>query len=134
MTTKLLDTTFLIDYWAGTEAVRTYMESQEAAEFCTTALNVKELAVGRRLQGAFDDATLRATFDWLDVLPLTTEMALTASEFEAALHRSDAYTRRQIDGLAADLLIAAVAATHDATVVTRNDADFDPFPVAVESY
>lgn len=29
---------------------------------------------------------------------------------------------------------AAVAATRDAAVVTRNDADFDPFPVAAESY
>ncbi len=48
---KLLDTTFLIHYWAGWEAVEDYLETHEEEEFVTTTLNIKEIAVGREIQG-----------------------------------------------------------------------------------
>jgi predicted nucleic acid-binding protein len=132
--TKLLDTTFLIDYWAGTENVREYLERNDDTEFCTTALNIKEIAVGRRLQGAFEWPDLKATFEWVETVPFTADHARVASNFEAELYDSETYTRRQIDDLSADLLIAAVAAERDATVVTNNGDDFESFGVEVEAY
>lgn len=131
---KLLDTTFLIDYWAGEESVRTYLQTHEDAAFCTTTLNLKELAVGRRLQGVFEWANLKTTFEWVETVPFTAEHARIASDFEATLYESETYTRRQIDALSADLLIAAVASERGASVVTNNGVDFERFEVAVESY
>lgn len=52
---KLLDTTFLIHYWKGTENARGYLEANEEAEFATTTLNIKEIAVGRTSRGSSTD-------------------------------------------------------------------------------
>jgi len=92
-----------------------------------------QVAVGRRLDGAFDAERLAAAFAWLDVVPIGREHALAASAFEAELYRSDDHTRRAVDAAAADLLIAGVADAEGMTVVTRNVDDFEPF-VAVASY
>lgn len=132
MTRYLLDTTFLIDYLHGTDDVRRFLEAHARDEFATTAMNYKEVAVGRRLNDAFDPQALSATFDWLDVIPITRAHAVSASGFETELYRSEDHTRRAIDAATADLLIAGVADIEAMTVVTRNVDDFDPFvPVAV---
>ena len=131
MTRYLLDTTFLIDYLNGSDDVRQFLETNDRAEFATTAMNYKEVAVGWRLDGAFDSQALSAAFEWLDVVPIAGEHAVAASDFEAELHRSDDHTRRAIDAATADLLIAGVADVEGMTVVTRNVDDFEPFvPVA----
>ncbi|SFR30255.1 MULTISPECIES: type II toxin-antitoxin system VapC family toxin [Halorubrum] len=131
MTRYLLDTTFLIDYLAGTDAVREFLEAHEDGEFATTAMNYKEVAVGRRLDGDFDPERLAAAFAWLDVVPITGEHALAASAFEADPYRSDDHTRRAVDAATADLLIAGVADAEGMTVVARTVDDFEPFvPVA----
>jgi len=132
VTRYLLDTTFLIDYLSGSDDVRRFLEAHEGDEFATTAMNYKEVAVGWRLDGAFDPEELSAAFDWLDVLPIASEHALAASEFEAELYRSDGHTRRAVDAAAADLLIAGVAEAEGMTVVTRNVEDFDPFVPVVD--
>jgi len=131
VTRYLLDTTFLIDYLAGVDDVREFLEAREDDEFATTAMNYKEVAVGRRLDGDFDPERLAAAFAWLDVMPITAEYALAASAFEADLYRSEDHTRRAVDAATADLLIAGVADAEGMTVVTRNVDDFEPFvPVA----
>jgi len=131
VTRYLLDTTFLIDYLGGTDDVRRFLEAHEGEEFATTAMNYREVAVGRRLGDSFDPERLASAFDWLDVIPIGSEHALAASAFEAELYRSDDHTRRAVDAAAADLLIAGVAETEGLTVVTRNVGDFEPFaPVA----
>lgn len=133
MTRYLLDTTFLIDYLSGSDDVRRFLEGNPEDEFATTAMNYKEVAVGLRLDGAFDPETLSAAFEWLEVVPISTEHALAASEFEAELYRSDDHTRRAVDAATADLLIAGVADAEGMTVVTRNVDDFEPF-VSVSEY
>lgn len=135
MPRKLLDTTFLIHYWGGDGDVETYLSShEEATEFVTTPINLKEIAVGRRLQGQFDRAEIRSTFAWVDVVPFELEHAYIASDLEATLRR-DEYQQDKLNSLGADLLIAAVAKDLDAPVVTQNTADFELFDgVAVESY
>ena len=131
---KLLDTTFLVDYERGEEAVAEYLEANEAAEFVTSTLCVKELAVGKHI---IDDPTLAdvlAPYGWLEVVPFRTGHAVAAGEMEAELHADGSVSREYIDAVAGDLLIAAVARTMDATVVTNNREDFERFDVAVEGY
>ena len=132
---KLLDTTFLIHYWGGYDGVRTYLEAHDDTEFVTTALNIKEIAVGRALQGELSPPEIRSTFDWVQLLPLDTDTAFVAGEIEAALHRDEDVNQDKINALAGDLLIAAAAKQRDATVVTQNTDDFERFDgVTVESY
>ncbi|PSP81679.1 VapC toxin family PIN domain ribonuclease [Halobacteriales archaeon QS_4_69_225] len=131
---KLLDTTFLVDYERGEEAVAGYLEANEAAEFITSTLCVKELAVSKHI---VDDPTLAdvlAPYGWLEVVPFRTDHAIVAGEMEAELHADESVNRDYIDAVAGDLLIAAVARAMDATVVTNDRDDFERFDVAVEGY
>lgn len=131
---KLLDTTFLIHYWGGRAAVEAYLEAHEHETFITTPINLKELAVGRRLQGLFDPNRLTGTFGWVEVVPFDVVHAYAASELEAELWADDHVNRDQINAIGVDLLIAAVAMVEGATVVTRNIDDFERFGVQVERY
>jgi len=135
MQMKLLDTTFLIHYWGGHEDVRDYLERHDQSEFSTTTLNLKELAVGRDLQGELDRHEILSTFAWVDVVPFRTEHAFVAGRLEAELHRDEHVNQDKINALAGDVLIAAVARETGATVVTENTDDFERLPgVSVESY
>jgi len=132
---KLLDTTFLIHYWAGREAVEDYLETHDEEECVTTALNIKEIAVGRELQGNLDPLEIRSTFEWTTIIPFQVEHAFIAGKLESQLHRKEGVNQDRINSLAGDLLIAAVAKEANATVVTRNTDDFRIFDgVSVESY
>jgi predicted nucleic acid-binding protein len=132
---KLLDTTVLIHYWGGVSDVATYLETHEECEFITTPLNIKEIAVGRKLQGNLDRAEIQATFDWVTVVPFGMEHAFLAGELEADLSQDETVNQDKINALAADILIAAVAKEQNATVVTENTDDFAQFDgVSVETY
>ncbi|TYT61283.1 PIN domain-containing protein [Natrialba swarupiae] len=132
---KLLDTTFLIHYWAGWEAVEDYLETHEEEEFVTTTLNIKEIAVGREIQGKLDPVEIQTTFEWTTILPFQVEHAVIAGELEAELHRDENVNQDKINSLSGDLLIAAVAKEAGATVVTQNMDDFQIFDgISVESY
>ena len=132
---KLLDTTFLIDYWAGEEAVASYLSSTPAGtEYVTTAINVKELAVGRALQDGDAEAEIRRTFEWVEFVPFAPRHGLLAGSIEADLRSRSSVEEATVRRLAGDVLIAAVAIDLGATVVTRNVADFERLAVDVESY
>ena len=132
---KLLDTTFLIHYWGGHDSVRRYLEAHEETEFVTTALNIKEIAVGRALQDELSPREIRSTFEWVRVVPFDIDASFVAGELEATLHRDETVNQDKINALAGDLLIAAVAKQRGATVVTENTDDFEAFDgVTVESY
>ena len=131
---KLLDTTFLIDYERGEDAVDEYLEANEAAEFVTSTLCVEELAVGKHVVGDPTHADVLAPYGWLEVVPFRVEHATAAGEMEAELHADESVNRDTITAGAGDLLIAAVARTMDATVVTDDGEDFERFDVAVEGY
>lgn len=132
---KLLDTTFLIGYKRGEEAVAIYLSEHEDEEFVTSTICVKELAVGKHLIGAPSRADLTANYGWLRIVPFTVEHAYHAGALEATLHDDPAVNRNGISSLSGDVLIAGVARSLDATVVTRNVEDFERFEgVAIESY
>lgn len=136
MPTKLLDTTFLVHQWAGRADARAYLEDHEdTCEFATTTVNVKEIAVGRYLQGAFDRSEILGQFEWVRILPFETEDAFAAGRLEARLHEDDDVNRDKVNALAGDVLIAAVAIRLDAPVVTKNVDDFELLDgLSVESY
>ncbi|WP_053948998.1 PIN domain-containing protein [Halolamina sediminis] len=132
---KLLDTTFLIHYWGGVDDAADYLESHEDEEFLTTTLNLKEIAVGRRLQGKLDRAEILTTFDWVTLVPFDAEHAFVAAELEANLRQQSDINEDRINALAGDLLIAAVAKERNASVVTENTRDFALFDgVPVDTY
>lgn len=132
---KLLDTTFLIHYWAGREDAKEYLEHNEESEFTTTTLNIKEIAVGRELQGKFDRHELLSTFEWLHIIPFQTEHAFLAGQLEAELHQDENMNQDKINSLTGDVLIAAVAKELGASVVTENRADFESLDgVSVDTY
>ncbi len=132
---KLLDTTFLIHYWGGREEAKTYLKENPNSEFATTTLNIKEIAVGRKLQGNLNRQEILTTFDWVTLIPFQTEHAFVAGELEAELHRESGVNQDKINALFGDVLIAAVAKDMGATVVTKNGEDFERFDtVPVEEY
>lgn len=132
---KLLDTTFLIHYWGGFDGVATYLEANEQAAFTTTTFNIKEIAVGQALQGQLNSNTISSTFEWLRIIPFEADHAVAAAKLEAILRQNDSVNQDKINALTGDLLIAAVAKSVDATVVTQNTEDFELFDgVSVESY
>ena len=132
---KLLDTSFLIHYWAGRESVEDYLETYGEEEFVTTTLNIKEIAVGRAIQEKLDPYEIHSTFRWTTIIPFQAEHAFTAGELEAALHQDDSINQDNINSIAGGLLIASVAKETGATVVTQNTDDFKIFDgVFVDSY
>jgi len=132
---KLLDTTFLIHDWAGREEARDYLERHEESEFSTTTLNLKEIAVGRDLQGKLDRHEILSKFEWLHIIPFRTEHAFIAGQLEAELHRDESVNQDKINAVAGDVFVAAVAKETGATVVTENTDDFELLDgVSVESY
>ena len=136
MTRKLLDTTFLIHYWGGRPAAKEYLGTHEqTADFLTTTLNIKELAVGRALQGALDRVEIASKFGWLSIVPFELDHAVAAGQIEAALRQELDPNQDRINALTGDLLIAAVAKAENAAVVTRNIDDFEALDdVSVETY
>jgi len=135
MIMKLLDTTFLIHYWGGDEAVKDYLEQHGESEFATTTLNIKEIAVGRELQGKLNNQEILTKFEWMTIIPFQAEHAFLAGELEAELHRQNSVNQDKINSLTGDVLIAAVAKEMGATVVTKNVTDFERFDtIPVEEY
>jgi hypothetical protein len=135
MATKLLDTTFLIHHWGGRESVAAYLESQpEGTEYVTTTVNLKEIAVGRTLTDRSDAEEIRAQFEWVRVVPITTSIAWATAEIEAALYRDDGVNQDRINSLAGDAIIAGAATELNATVVSNNVEDFEALGVPVEAY
>ena len=132
---KLLDTTFLIHYWAGRESARNYLERNEEFELTTTTFNIKEIAVGRALQGKLDRHEILETFEWVNIIPFQTEHAFLAGQVEAELHRDESVNQDKINSLTGDVLITAVAKETGATVVTENKDDFEFLgDVSVDTY
>jgi len=135
MAPKLLDTTYLIHHWGGRESVRSYLESQPGeTEYITTTINLKEIAVGRKLVGEFDPVEIRSQFEWVRVVPTTPAIAWETAEIEARLHRAEGTNQDRSDALAGDALVAGAAVDLGATVVTENAEDFRALGVPAETY
>jgi len=131
---KLLDTTFLIDYLSGDAGVESYLETHEDTDLVTTTINIKELAVGARMAGDGGKHDLLSRFGWLRIHPFTVDHAIRAGQIESDLRADGAIPSERIDDLTGDILIAAVAADADGTVITRNTTDFELLGVDTERY
>lgn len=132
---KLLDSTFLAHHARGTEAVAEYLSAHDDEEFVTSTINVKEIAVGALTVADPTKEELLADLGWVRILSFTAEHAYFAAEFEAELRADPDVQQDQINSLMGDLLIAGVARSIDAPVVTRNVEDFKRFDgVSVEEY
>jgi hypothetical protein len=135
MAPKLLDTTFLIHHWGGRESVRSYLESQsDGTEYVTTTINLKEIAVGRKLVGEFDPVAIRSQFEWVRIVPITPDIAWEAAEIESRLHRAEETNQDRINSLAGDVIAAGAAVDLGATVVTENVEGFRALGVPTEPY
>ena len=132
---KLLDTTFLVDHQRGEDAVARFLEDceEKGETLVTSSINLKEIAVGKIL---VEEPTptveeVLADFGWLEVEPFSQRHALESARIEAELRGAGSYEPE----LAADILIAGVARSLKAPVVTRNTDDFEKFDgVSVEEY
>ena len=112
--------------------VQTWLESHGADTLFMSAITLGELRKGALLAEA---VPRRKFLDWIEhtlkpqfegrILPMDTEVFEKWADIQAALQRRG----KSVPVL--DGLIAATAATHDLTVVTRNDADFRPSGVRV---
>lgn len=132
---KLLDTTFLVDYERGGDAVAEFLTTHEDAEFVTSTICMKELAVGKHTIGSPSKADLVGDYGWLRIVPFTVDHAHEAGALEATLRTAEEADRDRVASLSGDVLIAGVARRLGATVVTRNVSDFELFEdVAVERY
>lgn len=116
--------------------MKKYLERREESEtFVSSAINQKEIAVGRAIQGKLDRNEIRTTFGWVVILPFEPGHAFHAAETEVSLQLEPGVDRDWINSLAGDVPIAAVAKANGATVVTRNVEDFESFDdVAVDAY
>jgi predicted nucleic acid-binding protein len=123
---RVLDTTVLIDFLRGRPAMQRVAGLRASGEVPgTTAINVEEIARG--LRGGETDAA-RRLFDGLDVLSID-----RATAWQAGRWRNE-FAARGITLFQADCLIAAVAFTRRATLVTGNPKDFPMDGLIVEHW
>ena len=115
----LLDSTVLIDYLRGRDAVERVQRLRLTGTTpLTTAVNVEEVVRGLR---PGEDGAARQLFAGLQVLPLR-----AADGWRAATWRRD-FAGRGVTLSQADCLIAAVAVGASARLATGNPTDF-PMP------
>lgn len=116
----LIDTSVIIDFSKGTgpaySLTRALMQSSD--EIGTCGIIVAEFFTGL---APTEYSTWQAFFDSLDFWPIDMDAARRAGEYRFS------FARQGIALALADTIIAAVAATMQATLVTTNDRDF-PMP------
>lgn len=109
--------------------VAAWLRSVDEQQLFLSVITIGEIARGIALQQARDPAFARDLQDWLDrttmlfadrLLPFAAEDARIWGQLSA-----------RIGHTGADLMIAASALRHDATVVTGNVSDFIPAGVKV---
>lgn len=114
----ILDTSVLID-------LLSIPASQLPADIVVTTLSVAELAAGPHATADIGERAARQErLQWVeatfDPLPFDTAAARAYGRVYAAARQSGRSSRRRV----VDLQIAAVAASHDLPVITRNPTDF----------
>lgn len=127
-----LETSFLIDLFRGDTQATELMEriQRSSASITITAMTVAELATGAALaESPREREQLMELIDEVTVLPLDTKEALKAGELTAYLIKSG----ELIDDF--DIAIAAIALSHNESVLTRNRKHFERIPgLVVDEY
>jgi predicted nucleic acid-binding protein len=123
---RVLDSTVLIDFLRGRPAVERVAALRAAGDVpATTAINVEEVVRGLRPS---EESAVRSLFDGLVVLRIGGPAGWQAGEWRRA------FAARGVTLYQADCLVAAVAATHGATLVTGNPKDFPMDGLTVEHW
>lgn len=115
---RVVDTTFLVDYLDGHDAVREYLETHPDV-YVTPAPAFTEVLQGEAYksdQSTVDIPGARTALDFVDVLTVDEQLAVRAAEFA-----SDVFPPGPKMG-AVDALVGALARREGAPIVT-NDSD-----------
>jgi toxin FitB len=97
------------------------------ADLHLSAVTIGELQAGVEITREQDSAKAAEIEGWLENVAVTYNvLAMDAATFR----RWARLMHRRSDDLIEDAMIAATAAVHNLTVVTRNVRDFEPFGVA----
>ncbi|WP_290597155.1 MULTISPECIES: type II toxin-antitoxin system VapC family toxin [unclassified Archaeoglobus] len=113
----ILDTSFVIDYLRGSEAVRDIIGEDE--EFAITSITYHEILVGlKRKKSRKEEKVFRRFLSELRVLPFDEEAAEESSNIVARLMAIG----REVNAL--DILIAGIAIANGAEKIVTRDADF----------
>jgi predicted nucleic acid-binding protein len=125
VTTYLLDTTVFIQFDKGVPAIAEFLAGLRSADRVgTTAVNVGEVFAGTH---PADFARWEAYFAQANVWPIVGSAGVWAGERIAELRR------RGVQAKLADALVAAVAVSREAVVVTANVRDFVALGVPVHA-
>lgn len=111
---KVLDTTFLIDYLAGVESAREYLEANDEEAFVIPAPALAETLLGEGNGPDGDIGGVRQGLSWAEVYGVDERTAITAAEIADEIGPQGPY----LSGM--DGLIAAVGRELDAPVVTAD--------------
>ena len=128
---RILDSNVLIDVLRGDEHVQRTMRSHEPGALAVPAFVRSELVLGASLadDGHAERFAVEAVLRPFRLLPFDERCANAHAALHAVLQR-----RGSLIGIA-DIMIAATAIAHDATVVTANIRDFARVPfLRVESW
>ena len=108
-----------------------WLSRQDEAQLYLSVVTLGEVERGIALQERTDPAFARDLRDWLTrTVTLFSDRLLTFGPAEAQIWGR---LSARIGHAGADLLIAATALVHDATIVTRNVADFAPTGCRIEN-
>ena len=120
MAAYLLDTNALVDWLGGVESVTRLLEdiSVRGNKFAACCVSIAELYAGLADHERPRADQLAANFDYWDI---DSAMAKQAGHYRYS------YARRGIQLSAPDTLLAALAVSRDATLITANLKDF-PMP------
>lgn len=113
----LLDTNVLIHVIRGNGVHREFLRriAQDASQMACSVITVAEIHAGMRDR---ERTHTMALFDALDILPVTSDIAALAGDWKLE------WASRGVQLTLPDLLIAATASKHGATLVTGNAKDF----------
>lgn len=110
---KVLDTTFLIDFYDGVEATRRYFDAHADEEFVTHAPAYTEFLLGGAAPDAEDSIEeLAASVEWVDVIEVDQQVARLAADVADEIGPQGPHLT------AIDALVVAVARDHGGTVVS----------------
>ena len=105
-----------------------WLQSTEDADLHLSAVTLGEIQAGVELTRDQDAAKAAEIEAWLELVA----QSYSVLPMDGAAFRAWArLMHRRSDTLYEDAMIAATAAVHNLTVVTRNVADFQPFGVRV---
>ncbi len=108
--------------------VLAWLQSTEDADLHLSAVTLGEIQAGVELTRDQDASKAAEIEAWLDLVA----QSYNVLPMDGAAFRAWArLMHRRSDTLYEDAMIAATAAVHNLTVVTRNVADFEPFGVRV---